>query len=1295
MAKMYFFTEFDKLKNQIETKDKFGPYWSTLAEANQGISYVNKKYIPGAYFDLISDSKAFACQESMMVVLPYYDVSTSNYDFSKVNIVLRPIKGLEIPLQSVQYYVYRGIDASSFFTQSGTQVDIVAQSNTNSEFIDRFWKEWKTDPINKSITPKSNLFGFDRTIDFTKDIQEIFYGGITIGSNKLKPILVKEGEWIGNFSSSKKIGFEIILETDILNLNISYFEKSKYIIDVTNELLVDPQTPVSLYALKIKREQVLSYIDPAAFYSMHSKLGVYVVSYAGGVKSTEKKKRQNLFEDIIDLFYTKNFTYIDIRSEKGYSYNFYENYGGQENKLLKVKADGAADFNDAFFILEGWPIFSAPTTDFGFTKKLKIKLRIDDNVEPVVFIENSKVRGLFDKRNHFINKQDLLDEINPDWTKEILFKLDTYTKNNTTYNPTQYFKIYYFRDRKPNATNPKLIKRENYLDGVFGSISLPTIDGSTINGKNIFKHNGSTKLQYVKGSDFSYVAYPQSYQDENSIVFFSEIEFSNLSTKNVRPKELNNTNTISQSPVFPSSIAFQKTKIIETVGASEKYVLNIISYKNSKKKATNKEDAFVLGITKTQWEDLINQSGTLDSKHGKYFVFETAGTNLKDVNGISYHKFLLKIQGIDLDGNVVLVAPSTPIDIYTFKDQVFASNEFTSLSTIPEGHPDPTQIKQWDHVGVWKYREYGDKNVGIFDRESIPGVIFGNENSYKGKFDITLNANVFFPTDSDRISSISDISSVNNDYPLIVIIPGNGHNYESYDKLANYLAQNGFIVASIKCTFIEDELIIRKDKSDPSNIKDYIYFNEDKFIYDSVANTLTFWHRNGITNINPKPTITSFTPNLSTDPPYIKLNNKAVNEHGATSIGRAFILFHHLSVLKKEFKNKLQNNIGLIGHSRGGEAVLTAEKMVRQNLVPGNINISGIDNITGLFSLAPTDSYDFEMLKSQNTNPSNIPYFVLYGSLDGDVSTTSYEISESNEIIVRQTGFPLWDRAYTAFKSMAFVKGATHNGFITNNDDYGSVLGDDLADVALQQNICTGYVNAFFRKTLLGETVWEGMLKGDWIPLSITNITNTIDMQHKNSDSAMIENYNVMNDELDFSDGKVTAILKTGQNSSSTFIPDIDPHKTIKNPDFFPTRLDPFSPHASKARMIDISKSTNTSYIINLNTSISIASYQFLSFRVAILFGMEYNEISKLWSRNNTVSLPNLRVKINGISNLNPIKLELSHERLDNTALTKSAMKTIRLPLSEYSNLISINSIEIDFGLNNGRVAISDIELTN
>ena len=1202
MAEMYFFTEYNKLKNQFETRDKYGSYLNTVAEADQGIIESGKKYVTGAYFDLITDSKAFACQDAMMVVLPYYDIETSSTDTSKVNIVLRPIKGVEIPLQSVQYYVYRGIDAASFFTQNGSQVDIIAQNSNNSEFIERFWKDWNTNTNNSTSTPKAHLLGFDRAIDFTKDIQEIFYGGITIGSNELKPILVKQGEWIGNFSSSKKIGFEIILETDILNLNISYFEKSKHIIDISNELSINPQTPDSIYALKIKREQVLSYIDPAAFYAMHSKLGVYINTYIGGVKSTEKKKRQNLFDDIIDLFYTKNYTYIDIRSEKGYSYNFYENYGGQENKLLKVKTDGAADFNDAFFNLEGWPIFSAPTTSFGFTKKLKIKLRIDDNVEPVVFIENSKVRGLFDKRNHFINKQDLLDELNPDWTKELLFKLDTYTKNNTTYNPTQYFKIYYFRDQKPSATNTKLIKRENYLDGVFGSISLPTIDGSTINGKNIFKHNGSTKLQYVKGSDFSYVAYPQSYQDENSIVFFSEIEFSNLSTKNVRPKELNNTNTISQSPVFPSSIAFQKTKIVETVGVTEKYVLNIISYKNSKKKATNKEDAFVLGITKTQWEDLINQSGTLDSKHGKYFVFETAGTNLKDVNGISYHKFLLKIQGIDLDGNVVIVEPETPIKLYTFKDQAFASNEFTTLSAIPEGHPDPTQVNIWDYFGVWKYRKYGSQIITIVDNG-------GNDISGDSSYEISLDANVYFPSDTSGVNSTSGISTLNNDYPLIVIMPGNGHDYNSYEALAKKLALNGFIVASIKFTFAENKIIMNQSNS--NNNLFYFWLGDDCYVFNSTTTDLIWLYTNVDTYVGTISSLPYLSINVGTTPFYIELTNSVANLHGATSEGRANTLFHHLEVLKNNFKYKLQNNIGLIGHSRGGEAVLTAERMIRQNLVPGYISLTGVNNITGLFSLAPTDRYEIEVLKSQNSTPSNLPYFVLYGSLDGDVKTAGYVI-DNNTIIVRNTGFSLWDRADTSFKSMAFVKGATHNGFITDNHDYKiydkvtnklissgkSISGDNLANVALQQNICLGYVNAFFRKALLGETIWDGMLKGDWTPHSIVNITNTIDIQHKNSDSAIIENYNVMNDELDDSDGKVTAILKTGQKSSSSFILDIDQQNNIKNPDFFPTRLDPFSPHASKVRMFDLSKSTNTSYIINLNSSISIASYQFLSFRI-------------------------------------------------------------------------------------------------
>jgi len=128
------------------------------------------------------------------------------------------------------------------------------------------------------------------------------------------------------------------------------------------------------------------------------------------------------------------------------------------------------------------------------------------------------------------------------------------------------------------------------------------------------------------------------------------------------------------------------------------------------------------------------------------------------------------------------------------------------------------------------------------------------------------------------------------------------------------------------------------------------------------------------------------------------------NMHG---IGRARILFEHLAILKgvSMFGPKAANNIGIMGHSRGGEAVVIAARLNHEEILGHGIN--------AIISLAPTDQYTNENLGGAWATP----YFVLYGAMDGDVAGPQY------------TGFRLYDRASGAKKSMVFVYGATHDRF--------------------------------------------------------------------------------------------------------------------------------------------------------------------------------------------------------------------------------------------------------------------------
>jgi hypothetical protein len=199
--------------------------------------------------------------------------------------------------------------------------------------------------------------------------------------------------------------------------------------------------------------------------------------------------------------------------------------------------------------------------------------------------------------------------------------------------------------------------------------------------------------------------------------------------------------------------------------------------------------------------------------------------------------------------------------------------------------------------------------------------------------------------------------------------------------------------------------------------------------------------------------------------------NLAINQ---TASDRARVLFRHIDILKAKFTTHVENNIGIMGHSRGGEAVAAAPRLSHEMGLPHSIH--------AVISLAPTNKYVDEHIQS----PYATPYFVIYGSLDADVDGTRKLPP------LRNCGFALYDKARDARKAMLFVYGATHDRFLK---DFGSPdLDYNLLEPADQANalsdtahrtIALAYMTAFFRRELLGDMRFEGMFHGEWIPPSV------------------------------------------------------------------------------------------------------------------------------------------------------------------------------------------------------------------
>ncbi len=194
-----------------------------------------------------------------------------------------------------------------------------------------------------------------------------------------------------------------------------------------------------------------------------------------------------------------------------------------------------------------------------------------------------------------------------------------------------------------------------------------------------------------------------------------------------------------------------------------------------------------------------------------------------------------------------------------------------------------------------------------------------------------------------------------------------------------------------------------------------------------------------------------------------------VNMHGT---GRARMLFEHINAIKALFGAKAANNIAIMGHSRGGEAVMIAARLNQQEALGHGIN--------AVIPLAPTDQYTNESLGGAWATP----LLVIHGAMDGDVAGGTSSPSS--------TGFSLYDRASGDPKTMAWVYGAIHGRFNTVWGDtdlgFGKIGPTDLPKVIpadAHQKIAKGYMTAFARMNLKGEPGWEGMFRGEWKPAAV------------------------------------------------------------------------------------------------------------------------------------------------------------------------------------------------------------------
>ena len=211
---------------------------------------------------------------------------------------------------------------------------------------------------------------------------------------------------------------------------------------------------------------------------------------------------------------------------------------------------------------------------------------------------------------------------------------------------------------------------------------------------------------------------------------------------------------------------------------------------------------------------------------------------------------------------------------------------------------------------------------------------------------------------------------------------------------------------------------------------------------------------------------------------------------------RGWILLEHLrqwhewnSTKESLFYQKVDTeNLSLIGHSRGGEAVGHAALL---NTLPyysddATIKLDYNYNIKSIIAIAPVDG----QYKPGNTRTSlkNINYFVIHGAQDGDVSSFA-----GNRQFDR---ISFTDSVYR-FKSGLYVYGANHGQFNTSwgNNDVGTPFTrllnlKQLMSGEDQREIAKVYISAFLETTLRNDKRYLPLFADvrtgkNWLPETI------------------------------------------------------------------------------------------------------------------------------------------------------------------------------------------------------------------
>lgn len=495
MAEFFFFTDPYLLDGQYLDQDEskglpFGPNLASPSSTNlYNVASIHcctsKTKRPKAY--AICDSQIFIVETKDS---KYKDPGVQdelNYENRLVDIILKPLVQTD-NCPRIQYYVYRSIlkssvvyleDISDLYLKneiikddqdSPTDLTIAIRNASSIENP----RDGRPDGIRIGLN-NNGITGYfldsNSNNPLTEDsyFDDLFYRDLYDNNGRIINIFrgeIKAGSVIGYFpkkdefehdKSLNYFGLEIILESPVYHPQLNYLNKSTFGTHtnfVKTHLIDVLGNDITLTDIKseILKEEVLNYLDPAAFYgnfgntsnndilklidypnsnSDASEIGVITVSSPDDIYNHILKGIKD--NGIGCIFRNLKRVYIDIRDQYGFSINFFKDYYPKNldikwqtgDKYLEVSSSTQTRGNYPILFFDFSSGFLQPNNKYiesnSIELSIKFKKRIDNSSAKYTLFVHSGCLKDQELLTKFVSLND--DVADPPFLKQIVLRL--------------------------------------------------------------------------------------------------------------------------------------------------------------------------------------------------------------------------------------------------------------------------------------------------------------------------------------------------------------------------------------------------------------------------------------------------------------------------------------------------------------------------------------------------------------------------------------------------------------------------------------------------------------------------------------------------------------------------------------------------------------------------------------------------------------------------------------------------------------------------------------------------------